>query len=34
MRILIVNVNTTESMTEGIGEQARRRPPRAPRSWR
>jgi allantoin racemase len=24
MRILIVNVNTTESMTEGIGEQARR----------
>ena len=24
MRILIVNVNTTESMTEGIGEQARK----------
>jgi allantoin racemase len=24
MRILIVNVNTTDSMTEGIGEQARR----------
>ena len=33
MRILIVNVNTTESMTEGIGERARERwPPRAPRS--
>ena len=24
MRILTVNVNTTESMTEGIGEQARK----------
>lgn len=24
MRILVVNVNTTESMTEGIGQQARR----------
>src|SRR5919112_524178 len=24
MRILVVNVNTTESMTEGIAEQARR----------
>ena len=24
MRILVVNVNTTQSMTDGIGEQARR----------
>ena len=33
MRILIVNVNTTETMTASIGAQARRGPPgRRPRS--